>query len=59
MNAWEKNVMRTQSQTQFVRNWEFEGADALKPGTRGRVYYHSPFFGKPFVAKVVWTNRSG
>jgi len=29
---------------------------SLKEDLRACVYYRSPFFGKPFVTKVVWTN---
>ncbi len=43
--------------TRFIKNWKFVPADTLKEGTRGCVYYHTPFFGKPFVTKVVWLNE--
>lgn len=46
------------SQTQFVHNWHFAPADELKHGTRAVVYYRTPFFGKPFVTKVVWVNEN-
>ena len=45
-------------QTQFIHNWHFAPADELKDGTRAVVYYRTPFFGKPFVTKVVWVNGS-
>jgi len=45
-------------QTQFIHNWHFAPADELKDGTRAVVYYRTPFFGKPFVTKVVWGNGS-
>ncbi|MCL4787886.1 MAG: hypothetical protein KJ070_14020 [Verrucomicrobia bacterium] len=44
------------SQTKFIRNWHFAPADELKDGTRAVVYYRTPFFGRPFVTKVVWVN---
>ncbi|MBK7997403.1 MAG: hypothetical protein IPK15_01375 [Verrucomicrobia bacterium] len=46
------------SQTKFVDNWHFAPADELKDGTRAAVYYRTPFFGRPFVTKVVWVNGS-
>jgi hypothetical protein len=39
-----------------IHNWHFAPADELKDGTRAVVYYRTPFFGKPFVTKVVWVN---
>ena len=45
------------SDTKFLRDWRFVPATELKEGTLATVYYHSPFFGKPFVTKVVWTNQ--
>lgn len=46
------------SQTKFIHNWQFAPADELKDGTRAVVYYRTPFFGRPFVTKVVWVNGS-
>lgn len=43
-------------QTKFLHNWKFAPASELKPGKRAVVYYRSPFFGKPFVTKIVWVN---
>lgn len=43
-------------QTRFIHNSKFDSADSVKEGMRLRVYYHSPFFGKPFATKVVWEN---
>jgi len=40
--------------TRFIYNEKFTNSASLKPGLRACVYYHSPFFGKPFVTKVVW-----
>ena len=42
--------------TDFIQDGKLVSADTLKAETRGCVYYHSPFFGKPFVTKVVWTD---
>lgn len=42
--------------TKFIHNWKFAPATELKPGKRAVVYYRSPFFGKPFVTKIVWVN---
>lgn len=46
------------NQTKFVHSWHFAPADELKDGTRAVVYYRTPFFGKPFVTKLVWVNGS-
>ena len=42
--------------TKFIHNWKFAPASELKSGKRAVVYYRSPFFGKPFVTKIVWVN---
>ena len=44
------------SDTIFLRDWKVVSATELKEGTHARVYYHSPFFGKPFITKVIWEN---
>ena len=44
------------SRTRFVHDWKFVPATALKSGMQARVFYRSPFFGKPFITKVVWEN---
>ena len=50
--VWDKS-------TKFLRDSKFVPATELKAGTRVTVYYHSPFFGKPFATKIVWiTNTS-
>lgn len=41
--------------TRFIQDWKSTDAASLKAGMRAYVYYRSPFFGKPFVTKVVWT----
>lgn len=42
-------------QTRFLRNHTPVTADELKPGAKAVVYYRSPFFGKPFITKVAWS----
>ncbi len=44
------------SDTQFLRDLKPVPATELKQGAHITVYYHSPFFGKPFAAKVVFEN---
>lgn len=44
--------------TRFIKDWKFADAGALQEGLRACVYYRSPFFGKPFVTKVVWTKQN-
>lgn len=43
-------------QTEFIHNRHFVTASELKTGTKAVVYYRTPFFGKPFVTKIVWIN---
>ena len=43
-------------QTKFIHDWQFTSASEVKPGTKAVVYYRVPFFGKPFVTKIVWQN---
>lgn len=43
--------------TKFIKDWKFTDSTSLKAGLRACVYYHSPFFGKPFVTKIVWSNQ--
>jgi hypothetical protein len=43
-------------QTKFIHDWQFAAAGEVKPGTKAVIYYRVPFFGKPFVTKVVWSN---
>ena len=40
--------------TKFLCDWKFVSAAELKEDLHVTVYYHSPFFGKPFVTKVLW-----
>ena len=44
-------------QTKFVHNGEFASASLLKESANAVIFYRSPFFGKPFATKVVWTTR--
>lgn len=50
-------IFAVKGDTRFIKNWEFTNDAALKTGLRACVSYRSPFFGKPFVTKVVWTSR--
>lgn len=43
-------------QTKFIHDWQFTSAGEVKPGTKAVIYYRTPFFGKPFITKVVWSN---
>ena len=43
--------------TQFLCDLKPVPATELKEGTPVTIYYHSPFFGKPFAIKVVWANE--
>lgn len=42
--------------TKFIHNWKFTDSGSLKEERQACVYYRTPFFGKPFVTKVVWVN---
>jgi len=42
--------------TQFLRDLKPVPATELREGSHVTIYYHSPFFGKPFATKVVWVN---
>jgi hypothetical protein len=42
------------SDTQFIKDGKSADSGALSRGLPACVYYHSPFFGKPFATKVVW-----
>ena len=42
--------------TKFIHNRKFAESASLKEDLRACVYYRSPFFGKPFVTKIVWVN---
>ena len=44
--------------TQFIQDWKPAAATSLQQGLWACVYYHSPFFGKPFVTKVVWVRQN-
>ena len=50
------SVLALTRQTKFLHNWKFAPASELKPGKHATVYYRTPFFGKPFVTKIVWIN---
>ena len=42
--------------TSFVEDDHFVEAAKLPKGVQVRLYYHSPFFGKPYLTKVVWNS---
>lgn len=42
--------------TQFVREQRFVSQAQLKAGVRATVYYRTPFFGRAYATKVVWTD---
>ncbi len=46
------------SDTEFLRDSKPVLAAALKEGVHVTVYYHSPFFGKPFVTKGFGKKRN-
>jgi hypothetical protein len=39
--------------TQFVREIGFVESSALRKGARADVTYHAPFFGEPFVSRIL------
>lgn len=41
-------------QTKFIQNQHFAPTNDLMVGTSAVFYYRRPFFGRPFVTKVVW-----
>lgn len=41
----------------LVRNGLFDTPEALQAGARVCVYYRTPFFGRPFVTRVVWHEK--
>jgi hypothetical protein len=46
------------SDTKFIKDWKLTDSTSLKEGLRACFYCRSPFFGKPFVTKVVWVNQN-
>jgi hypothetical protein len=44
--------------TSFVENRQFVDAAKLREGIKVRVYYHSPFFGRPYLTKVAWNTTA-
>jgi hypothetical protein len=42
------------SDTEFLQDLTPVSATELKEGAQVTIYYHAPFFGKPFATKVVW-----
>jgi hypothetical protein len=43
------------SDTIFLCDWKSVPATNLIEGAHVTIYYHSPFFGKPFAVKILWT----
>jgi hypothetical protein len=43
------------SDTEFLCNGKTVPATALKEGTHATIFYHTPFFGKPFATKITWS----
>lgn len=42
--------------TSFIENGHFVDAAKLREGIQVKLYYHSPFFGKPYLTKVAWNS---
>lgn len=40
-----------------LKDWKLTDRAAVIPGERACVYYRSPFFGKPFITKVLILNE--
>ncbi len=45
--------------TQFLLDGKSVSAAELRADVSATVYYRTPFFGKPFLTKVVWFSRLG
>lgn len=41
--------------TRFIGNHRFVDSASLREGAQIAAYYHTPFFGKPYLSKVVWS----
>jgi hypothetical protein len=46
------------SDTEFLCDGKTAPATDLKEGTHVTIYYHSPFFGKPFATKILWASSA-
>ena len=44
--------------TQFLRDGKPVSAKELNAGAHLKVYYRSPFFGKPFATKIIWSQEN-
>ena len=42
----------------LLREWKRADLDAVAPGLQACVYFHSPFFGRPFVTKIIVLNEA-
>jgi hypothetical protein len=52
-------LMNWKRTTRFIHNRQFTSVAALPQGTPVVVFYRTPFFGKPYVTKVIWDNITG
>ena len=50
-------LVRWKADSQFLRDGKVVSAAELEEGNHATLYYQSPFFGKPFLVKVVWSAR--
>jgi hypothetical protein len=46
------------SDTEFFCDGKTVSATELKEGTHATIFYHSPFFGKPFATKITWSTSA-
>lgn len=44
--------------TVVIRNSTFDTVTSLKKGMHVCVYYRSPFFGKPFLTRIIWNDST-
>jgi len=44
--------------TSFIEDDHVVDAAALREGLRVKIYYRSPFFGKPYLTKVIWNSSA-
>jgi hypothetical protein len=51
-------VVTWNSDTEFICDGKTVPATELKEGTRATIFYHSPFFGKPFATKITWSTSA-
>jgi|HubBroStandDraft_2_1064218.scaffolds.fasta_scaffold577269_1 hypothetical protein len=51
-------VVTWNSDTEFICDGKTVPATELKEGTHATIFYHSPFFGKPFATKITWSTSA-